>query len=134
MPTYTFNELLHLWKDGFFSIEEVMDPIFQTIDSFKTRTSHLDFKLLPLLIYTNTPVNDEEVATETLDDDDIKILGHLPFNLKTACLAIDQILEKFAVMEMKLIKMERDYERMARQVDTTNSIAYTLQICQLMGR
>ncbi len=119
---YTFNELLHLWKDGFFSIEEVMNPIFQTMDSFKTRTSHLDFKLLPLLIYTNTTVNDDNVATETLDDDDVKIFEpHAPFNLKIAKRAIGDILQKFAIMEMKLIKMERDYERMASQVDTTNS-------------
>ncbi|GEM_PF-3411822 len=118
---YTFGELQHLWWEDIFAIEEIVEPLMGAMVAFRNRTISLDFKLLPLLVTTNNEGVATPVVTETIDDETMTILNELLHDKNAAYRAVDYVLNRFTILEMRLIKMERDYEYIAHKLDIMKS-------------
>lgn len=113
---YSFLELLTLWKQQKFTVEEVIDPTMEALKAFKVRALRLDYKLLPL-----TDVDELDYLDEYMDMETLQLIENLPRNMKTAYKAVDHLLEQFAIMELRLIQMEQDYDEIAYELDFTAS-------------
>lgn len=118
MPIYTFNDLLQLWRQGRLTLDEIIEPMLRAMIAFKNRTTKLDYKLLPLTSVDEVDVMDDDPY---IDPETLELLDVLPQDQTVAYKAVDHVLERFALMELKLLKMERDYDEIAREIDTTTS-------------
>lgn len=113
---YSFMELLTLWKQQKFTLEEVIDPTMEALKAFKVRVLQLDFKLLPL-----TDVDELDYLDEYMDMETLQMIETLPTNVKATYKAVDHLLGQFALMELRLIQMEHDYDEIAYELDFTGS-------------
>ncbi len=113
---YRFTELLSMWKQGKITIDEVIEPIMQALRAFKERALRLDYKLMLL-----TSPDDIDGFDEYIDMDTLELIKTMPLNTPQAYQMVDRVIEQFAMMEIRLLQMERDYEEIFCQLDYSYS-------------
>ncbi|MDM8532369.1 hypothetical protein QUF63_14435 [Anaerolineales bacterium HSG25] len=118
---YSFTDLLPLWRQNQFTLEEVVEPIILALMAFKDRAHKLDYKLLVMTVNSGADADVvETIVDEFIDYQTIQLMDKLPQNKAAAHQAVNHILERFTLMELRLLHMEREYEMIADDLDTTS--------------
>ncbi len=115
MKPYTFEELYQYWQRGAFTLDEMIEQIMQTMTQFRNRSNRLDYKLIPFQAEDEVPPDD----TDIMEAEAIGMLKALRHDERVAYRLIDYILDRCIKLEHQLIKLERDYDTLARKMDQT---------------
>jgi len=114
---HTFTELLFLWQEDKFTLTEISDLLPQVVMIFRERAARLDYKIMGMAA-------NEQVEWRGGDGVDVgmhEVVIPTIYDYPSAYRAVNQLLEQFMLMELKFLKLERDYERLAQELDNTNS-------------
>ena len=114
---HTFTELLFLWQEDKFTLTEISELLPQAVVVFRERAARLDYKIMAIAASEQV----EWRAGDTLDVGLHEVVIPTIYDYPSAYRAVNHLLEQFMLMEMKFLKLERDYERLAQELDTTAS-------------
>jgi len=114
VKTYSFNELLPLWRQGRFTLDEILTLIQRTLTSFRARAMRLDYKLLPL-----TDLEEADfLREEYVDMETFKLIAELAHDKSVAYRAVDHVLKQFSLLELRLYQMEQDFSEIEQELET----------------
>jgi hypothetical protein len=114
---HTFTELLFLWQADKFTLTEMSELLPQAVVVFRERAARLDYKIMAMAASEQVEWRAEDALDVGLQEVTIPVI----YDYLSAYRAVNHLLEQFMLMELKFIKLERDYERLAQELDCTNS-------------
>ncbi len=118
---HSFIDLQRLWKQGNYTLEECLTQLLHAIVRFEARKNQLDFKLRQFSAPEDVVNAMDAFEVQQIKTESEQYLTAISEDKRKLYEAMNFILEQLAVLEMRFIQLEREFDALATQLDNKRS-------------